>query len=142
MPTQALMHTTWLTVDSAREVNFLAYVIPPSFTTIDVRATVVRYPGYLDAEVKAAAEDMMRAWLDAETWGSETVGETTGWSRQTVARLYEAIDFLNRAGGVSYVSTVELREAGGAYAAADVALTGVAPLPVAGEILITVNPPA
>ena len=142
LPTQTLMHSTWLVLDGAREVNFLAYVIPPSMNTIDVQATVIRFPGYLDSEVQAAAEDMMRTWLDPETWGSETVGEESGWSRQTVARLYEAVDFLNRAGGVSYVASVQLRKAGGSFAAADVALTGVAPLATYGQILITVQAPS
>jgi hypothetical protein len=141
-PSDALMNTVWTTLDSAREVNFLEYVVPPSYTTIEVQATVIAYPGYVLAEVKAAAEEMMRTWLDPGGWGAEEVGEEQGWSRQTSARLYEAVDYLNRADGVQYVSTVQLRKAGGAFAASDVALTGVAPLPLAGAITVTVQAPA
>jgi hypothetical protein len=141
-PSQALMHEVWLTLDGAREVNFLEYVVPPSYTTIEVQATVVAYPGYVLAEVQAAAVEMMQTWLDPSGWGAEEVGEEQGWSRQTSARLYEAVDYLNRAEGVQYVSTVQLRKAGGAFAASDVALTGIAPLPFAGAITITVQAPA
>jgi hypothetical protein len=141
-PSQALMHSVWLTLDGAREVNFLEYVVPPTYTTIEVQATVVAYPGYVLAEVQAAAVEMMQVWLDPSGWGAEEVGEEQGWSRQTSARLYEAVDYLNRADGVQYVSTVQLRKAGGAFAASDVALTGIAPLPFAGAITITVQAPA
>jgi hypothetical protein len=141
-PTQTLMHAVWLTLDGAREVNFLEYVVPPTYTTIEVQATVVAYPGYVLAEVQAAAVEMMQTWLDPSGWGAEEVGEEQGWSRQTSARLYEAVDYLNRAEGVQYVSTVQLRKAGGAFAASDVALTGIAPLPFAGAITVTVQAPA
>jgi hypothetical protein len=141
-PSQALMHSVWLTLDGAREVNFLEYVVPPTYTTIEVQATVVAYPGYVLAEVQAAAVEMMQVWLDPSGWGAEEIGEEQGWSRQTSARLYEAVDYLNRADGVQYVSTVQLRKAGGAFAASDVALTGIAPLPFAGAITITVQAPA
>lgn len=140
-PSQSLMHSVWLTLDGAREVNFLEYVVPPSYTTIEVQATVVAYPGYVLAEVQAAAVEMMQTWLDPSGWGAEEVGEEQGWSRQTSARLYEAVDYLNRADGVQYVATVQIRKAGGSFAASDVALTGIAPLPLAGAITITVQAP-
>jgi ribosomal protein L1 len=83
---------------------------------------------------------MIRTWLDPNVWGSETVGEQSGWARQTKARVYEAVDYLNRAGGVNYVETIELALNGGAYATADIDLTGAAPLPQVGRMEITVNP--
>lgn len=141
-PTQALMHSVWLLLDGTREVNFLAYVIPPTYTKIDVKATVVRYPGYLDAEVKAATEDMMRTWLNPARWGAETVGEETGWSLMKSARIYEAVDFLNRAAGVHYVTSVQLALHGGAYGNVDIALPGAVPLPLVGDLVITVSAPS
>jgi hypothetical protein len=133
-PSTALMQTVMNALDAAREVNFYEYVIPPSYTTIDVQAVVVTYPGYVPAEVAQAAQEMMATWLDPLAWGSEAVGETQAWSRQTVARIYEAVDFLNRADGVQYVESVQIRKSGGAFAAADIPLTGIAPLPRVGSV--------
>jgi hypothetical protein len=143
-PSQSLMHTAWLALDNAREVNFLAYVIPPVYTSIDVKATVVAYPGYILSEVAAAAEQMMRTWLDANGWGSEAVGESQSWASDNKARIYEAVEFLNRADGVHYVSSVQLRKTGdAAWSDVDVVLAGTAPLPIAGSITgnITVQAP-
>jgi hypothetical protein len=142
-PADAIMQAVWTVLDGAREVNFLEYVIPPTYATIDVRSTVVAYPGYLLAEVRAAAEEMIRTWLDPNVWGSETVGEQSGWARQTKARVYEAVDYLNRAGGVNYVESVQLRLSGGAWSSADIPLNGTAPLPSAGDLSgIVANSPS
>jgi hypothetical protein len=142
-PTQALMHTVWLELDGAREVNFLAYVIPPHYTTIEVKATVHAYPGYLPADVQAAAMAMLDTWLDPGMWGtqpSSTAESGDQWANNTVARVYEAVDWLNRADGVYYVEgAVQLRVAGGAWGGVDVPLTGVAPLPLSGTHEITVT---
>jgi hypothetical protein len=143
MPEQGLMQLVWETIDGAREVNFLAYVIPPTYAVIDVQATVVTYPGYLPAEVAEAAQEMMRQWLNPSTWGSEEIGEQTGWARVTSARIYEAVDYLNRATGVNYVESVQLRLSGGAWSSADIPLTGTAPLPSAGDLSgIVANSPS
>lgn len=140
-PSQALMHTVWQTLDAAREVNFLNYVIPPTYSTIDVRATVVAFRGFLAADVQANAETEMAGWLDPSTWGSAgTTGDPSDWTVDTSVRLYEAIDFLNRAMGLHYVISVELRKDGGAWVSADIALTGAAPLPRLGVATITVQP--
>ena len=141
-PSQKLMHDVWTLLDGAREVNFLEYVIAPTYTTIDVTATVVAYPGYVLSEVEDAAEEMMRTWLNPAGWGAEEVGEYQGWARQTSVRIYEAVDYLNRADGVQYVSVVQTRVAGGVFAAADIPLTGAAPLPMAGAISVTASSPA
>jgi uncharacterized phage protein gp47/JayE len=142
MPSDSLMQTVWNTLDAAREVNFLVYVIPPTYTTIDVQATVTRFQGFDSATVKAAAEEMMRTWLDPLAWGSQSSGEIQSWSRDTKVRIFEAVDFLNRADGVFFVETVQLRKHGdAAWSNVDIALTGTAPLPFAGDITVTVNPP-
>lgn len=143
MPEQALMQLVWNVIDGAREVNFLAYVIPPTYTTIDVQATVVTYPGYLPAEVQQACQEMMSQWLNPSTWGSEEIGEETGWARVTSARIYEAVDYLNRATGVNYVETVQLRVSGGAWSSVDIPLPGTAPLPNVGDVSgIVANSPS
>jgi len=138
-PTQALMHKVWATLDGAREVNFLAYVIAATYTTIDVKATLKSYPGYLAADVEAAAEAMLAQWLDPGAFGATGSGGDV-WALDTYARIYEAVDYLNRAGGVYYVTAVQLRKHGdAAWSDADVPLTGVAPLPMLGDVELTIT---
>lgn len=139
-PTQTLMHTTWLTLDSAREVNFLAYVIAPRYTAIDVQATVHPYPGYVPADVIAAAKAMLTQWLDPGRWGGQPTASDVvqQWTADTYARIYEAVDWLNRADPVFYVTNVQLRKAGDpGWSNVDVLLPGVAPLPTPGTFTIT-----
>ena len=140
-PSDALMLQTFNVLDAAREVNFLVYVIPPTYVSIDVRATVVAYPGYVLSEVEDAAAAMMSSWLDPSSWGSEAIGEVESWARDTKARIYEAVDFLNRADGVHYVVSVEIKKtADSVWSNADIALDGTAPLPMLGTADITANP--
>lgn len=142
-PTQTLMHSVWTTLDGAREVNFLAYVIAPRYTAVDVQATVHPYPGYTDADVSAAAAAMLAQWLDPNVFGaqpSSTNDVTDQWATDNTARIYEAVDWLNRADGVYYVKSVQLRKHGDvAWSNVDVVLPGVVPLPVAGDFTITVD---
>lgn len=148
-PDAALKQKVYETLDAQREVNFLTYVIGAAYTAIDVQATVTAYPGFTPADVKQAAEAMLQAWLDPNQWGTMPgAGQTIDWARDTKARIYEAVDYLNRANGVFYVETVQLRGypvggTPGAWQSTDVTLPGTAPLPVPGStITVTAHLPA
>lgn len=142
-PSQALMHAAWLALDGAREVNFLAYVIAPRYTAVDVQAVVHPYPGYLPADVQAAAVTLLEQWLDPGSYGSQpssTADVTQQWASDPYVRIFEAVDWLNRAEGVYYVKTVQVRLHGaGAWSNVDVLLPGVVPLPVVGDLTVTVD---
>ena len=141
-PDTSLKQRVYQALDAQREVNFLNYVIGPTYTTIDLRATVVAFPGQNLADVQASAEAAVRAWLDPGNWGIVPgAGQERAWAQDTKARLYAAVDTLANAQGVFWVQTVELRESGGTYAAADIPLTGAAPLPQADLVEITAIPP-
>ena len=147
----ALCQRVYDVLDAAREVNFLNYVIPAGeggvYTAIDVRATVTCYPGHAPADVEVQAESMLRTWLDPAQWGtapgaSTSTGTMVDWAFDDKVRLYEAIDFVNRANGVFYVESIELKKASDStWAAADITLPGVAPMPSAGAITITAQLP-
>ena len=141
-PSQTLMHTTWAVLDGAREVNFLAYVIPPRYASVGVQATVRAWRGYLAADVLANALAQLQAWLDPNSWGSSGATDSTDWTVDTTVRISEAVDYLNRAAGVHWVdlSTVKLRLNGGAWQATDLVLPGTAPLPTLDPI--TAGPPS
>lgn len=147
-PDIALMQRVYQSLDSQREVNFLNYVIAPTYTVIDVQATVTAFPGFLPADVQAAAEAMMQTWLDPGQWGlMPGAANTTDWAPDTKVRIFEAVDFLNRANGVHWVDSVQLRgypQGGtpGAWQSTDVDLPGAAPLPMPGTITITAQLPS
>jgi hypothetical protein len=137
-PTQANMNAAWQLLDGAREVTFLAYVIAATYTKIDVRATLHAFPGYLHPDVEAAATAMLSQWLDPATFGASTTGEL--WANDPVVRIYEAVDWLNRASGVHFVVSVQLRKHGdAAWSNVDVPLPGIAALPTLGDVELTVT---
>ena len=71
-------------------------------------------------------------------WGTvPSAGRERGWAIDTKVRLYEAVQALADTYGVFYVQSVQLRVSGGTYAAADITLTGAAPLPLAGIVNVT-----
>lgn len=142
VPADAALKTrVYEALDAQREVNFLNYVIAASYTRVDVQATVTAYPGFTPADVELAAEAMLAAWLDPNQWGAlPGAGLTTDWALDNKARIYEAVDYLNRATGVFYVTDVQLRgypDGGtpGAWQSTDVPLPGTAPLPLPGSTI-------
>ena len=142
VPGDTLLQTVFERLDAAREVNFLVYTIAPRYTGIDVDATVVAYPNHdLDA-VKASAEAALAGWLDPGAWGTPPGALAGEWVFDNTVRLYEAVEFLNRAAGVHYVVEVELGEQGGTLDTLDVELDAPVGLPTVGTINVTVQPAA
>lgn len=96
------------------------HVINPTVTTINVEATVTRIPGAAAADVRAAADAALRAYLNPDAWQFGRV-------------LYrnELIALLDRVPGVDLVTLTA--------PAVDVTLTGPAPLVTAGTLTVTVR---
>lgn len=142
-PTEGLMQEVWDALDASREVNFLNYVIPPTYTSIDVRGNVKAYPGQgTDEEAADAAEAQIAEWLDPLTFG-QIPGNATSktWANDDRIRHDEAVDYANRGAGVWYTSNVQMKKSSDAtWLDGDVLLTGVAPLPLAGTITFTPEP--
>jgi hypothetical protein len=142
-PSQTLKQQVWDLLNAGREVNFLNYVITPSYTTVTVQGTVRAFPGYAREDVLAQALERLNEWLNPMLWGTTGATDATEWAVQTTVRISEAVDYLNRAAGVSYadLSTVKLSANAGAFAAVDLVLAGLAPLPTPGTHQITVKLP-
>ena len=123
-------------LQSSREVNFLAFIIDPAYTTIDVDFVVTAYPGFDLADVEARAIDAVTSFLSPETWGVPPYGDTSGrsWINARTVRLLEVASVLNNVEGVNYVSSLTLNAAGQPPGTADVNLAGMAPLPRPGAI--------
>lgn len=111
-------------MEDASLAALIVHVADPNITTVDVTATLVRHNDYTDADVQAAAVAALEAYLSPATWP---------WS--ATVRRNELIALLDGVDGVDYVDTL-------VAPAANVALTGVAPLADAGTLTITVNAPS
>jgi uncharacterized phage protein gp47/JayE len=117
-------------LQSLREVNFLVYVIDPTYTAIAVTFTFTTYPAYSAATVEAAAEAAVANYLSPANFGRPPYGDDPGvWIADTKVRYLEVAEVINRVEGVWYVASLTVN--GGT---ADVALSGPGPLPTPGAI--------
>lgn len=119
-----------------REVNFLAFVVDPSYTTIDVSFSVMSYPGYDPNDVASRVIAALTSYLSPAGWGVPPYGDTSGrsWLNVTEVRYNELVAAADRVDGVDYVVTMALCASGGTMGQADVALAGTAPMPRPGSI--------
>jgi hypothetical protein len=145
-PPADLLLEVYNDLDANREVNFLVYTIPPgqngAYTAIDVRATVRPYPGVTDADAIAQAEEQVRQWLNPANWGVVPgTAAAADWATDNKVRIYEAVDWINRASGVFYVVSVELKKStDSTWSSTDIVLGGAVPMPTVGaDPVITVG---
>lgn len=108
-------------MEAAALANLAVHIADPTVTNVNVTATVKGLSGYTAATVQANVTAVLDEYLNPDTWP---------WS--ATVRYNELIARIDRAEGVDYVVSV-------AAPAADVALTGVAPLANLGTATITVT---
>ena len=75
-------------------------------------------------------------------WGTPPGALAGDWVFDNTVRLYEAVEALNRAAGVHYVESVQIRKTGGSFGTADIALKTPVGLPTPGALTVTVTAPA
>lgn len=121
-------------LQSQREVNFLAFVGDPTYTTIDVAFTVKVYPdteavvGAGDLVVEAA-EQAVIDYLNPASFGAISFAQSPTWLPDATVRYLEVAEVINRVEGVWYIGTLTIN--GGT---ADVPLAPVGGLPQAGSV--------
>lgn len=123
-----------------REINFLFYVIDPTYTQVKVSCTVTALPGNDPAGVEAAVEAAIADYLAPGNWGRDPVDPDSGVLREqdTVYR-FELISLVDRVEGVDRVVQLQLAEESGVVGTADLVLDGPAPLTQPGTITATVS---
>ena len=99
------------------------HVIDATIITVPVATTVVKVAGTDSAAVQASVQDAVAAYLDPLTW---QFGSTI--------YLNEMISLIDRVDGVDRVTTVTINGV-----AANFALTGIAAVPDAGTVTVTVS---
>jgi len=140
MPSLTLMNDVWKLLSENREINFLNFVVAPTMTEVDVKCDVKPYTDTNPEDVIQSVKDTVSGWLSPEQF-SQPPGVGGGiWEAETKVRLYEAVDFINRASGVWYCENVQLKlHSSGVWVTGDITLPGVAPVPTSTPDNITVN---
>ena len=110
-------------LEARREVNFKVPIVDPTYTGVEVTATVRPADGFTAGEAAADAADAVEALLSPARWGG-------GDESPPVWRLRDTVRYLEVAAAASMPDSVDFLEAltvdGGT---GDVALSGRAPLP-------------
>lgn len=130
-------------LESLREDNFVVYMMDPTYTTVDVQATVVKLAGTDETEVDNAVTDAITAYLSPANWGTggEGASDTRGWSPSKDVRYLELATLINNVSGVDYITSLGTRVPGGSgsYTTTDKTLSGDITLPRAGAIDVMVT---
>lgn len=111
-------------------------VTAPTYTTINIVATVFAWPGEVQASVQAAVVAALNGGLTPLQWGLQNNGNQTGvqWLNDPVIRQSVVEFIMMQVPGVHYVSTLTINTL-----STDVPLSGIVPLPQPGTMTITVN---
>lgn len=136
-PSTELMNQVYGVLDANREINFLNFVVKPTYTSVDVKSDVKSYSGLTPDETIQSATDAIKSWLDPATWGAPPGVSAGTWEADTKVRLYEAVDYINRGQGIWYCENVQLKlHSDSVWQSADIQLPGISPMPTYGDILI------
>lgn len=122
-------------LDSLREVNFVVNTIDPTYTTINVTATITILPGFDEATTLAVAIAAVQDYLNPANWGRVTSGDgqfERPWVNTTKVGYLNIAEVIKRSQGVAFIDSLTVN--GGT---SNVTLTGAAPLTRAGTIAIT-----
>lgn len=119
-------------IAASREVNFVAQVADPTYTTITIAFTAVADTGATPATVQAAAIAALRAYIHPNSWGS-TPSDPRAWldSSQTV-RYVDLASVLGSVPGIAVVTSLTVN--GGT---ADVVLGGRVGLPASPDAMVS-----
>jgi len=128
-------------LESRREVNFTVQSINPNYVPIDVSYSVYVAPTYTFSEVQTAVSNAIREFLSPATWAGGANSPAFWDGSATTVRIMDIAAIIGSIEGVYSVVSVQIMTAyptGGSYGTTDIALSGVAPLPIANTIVGTV----
>lgn len=115
-----------------REVNFIVSVLDPTYQSVNVVTTVKAYPGFDTAAVDTAVTAAITDYLSPANWGTRPYGDERVWDNTPIVRLYKLAQVIENVEGVNYIVSLT-------NPSSDTTLLGVATLPTAGAINVTVT---
>lgn len=124
-------------LEEKREVNYIFTVGSATYNEIDVEAAIVPMQGFDKAEVAASVKAAIEDFLNPATFGQQPPGDAASWVNSTTLRYQDLVTVVSNVEGMNYYTKLNWRRAAEAFAATDIALTGVAPLPKPDSITVT-----
>lgn len=124
-------------LEEKREVNYLFFVVSPTYNEIDVDATIVPMQGFDQGSVAANVEEAIKDFLDPNVYGQQPPGDEASWVLNNTLRYQDLVTAVNNAEGVSHYSVLKWRKAAEAMGTTDITMTGVAPLPKPDVITVS-----
>lgn len=124
-------------LEEKREVNFLFFVIDPTYGLIDVEGVIVPMQGFGQAATAAAVAGAVKDFLSPATHGQQPPGDVSSWVNSTTLRYQDLVTVVNNVEGVDHYTTLKWRLGIAAMGTGDITLEGIAPLPRADSIAIT-----
>ncbi len=118
------------------------FVGKPTYTEVDGEVAAKVAAGYDPETVKAAIAARLAALLSPANAGQPSAGDasnSTGWEPITSIYVNEIISELDKVAGVDRIVSVKLAKHLAALEAKDVELAGVAALPKAGTLKVSVS---
>ena len=125
---------TWLR--GYRELNFLVYVQPPSYTQIYVTYQIHPLPGFDAGALVAAVNQQLLTYLSPGSWGNPAVQSGGLWlnsgSGFNIVRFNKILGIIEGVRGVDYVPVGGLQIGTGPSPSgtSDIVMGGPAPLPL------------
>jgi uncharacterized phage protein gp47/JayE len=124
-------------LQARREVNFNVHVIDPTYTTVLVTTTVQALSGWDAPTLQTSIVTALQNYLSPVSWG-QSDSDPQAWINTPTVRYLEVSQVINSVPGVNYV--VSLTIGAPTMGTADLTMAGVAPLPEAGTMTVTVTP--
>jgi uncharacterized phage protein gp47/JayE len=124
-------------LEEKREVNYLFFVIDPTYHELDVEGEIVPMQGFDKAEVAANVAAAIAERFSPARHGQQPPGDDTSWVNDDTLRYQDLVTVVNNVEGVDYYSSLKWRVGVAAFGTADISLTGAAPLPRPDTITIT-----
>jgi hypothetical protein len=123
---------------SYREVNFQVYAITPNYVPIDVAWTATVNPGYNTGTVQSAGNTAVRNFLSPANWGGGNETPPKWDVTRTGINILDIAGILSQVDGIAAVTNIKICITGGTLATTSIGLSGVAPMPIANNVLGTV----
>lgn len=131
-------------LDALREVNFVVNTADPTTTTVDVTTNVLLEEGFSSTDVQFRVAQAVQQFLSPATWGVDATDDPNdplSWNNTATVSYLQLATLINNVAGVALIISLTIGLSGGAQTAADHTLTGVAPLPNPGSIIVNITLP-
>jgi hypothetical protein len=130
-------------LETYREINFNVYSLSPNYVPIDVVWTGTVNPGYAVGDVQTAGNAAIRKFLSPANWGGGDQSPPKWDITQTNLTILDIAGVLSIVPGIANITSIKIAVTSTTLfpttvGTGNVGMTGVAPLPIANNVVGTV----